>query len=47
MNGMTGMNGNQLSSLSGALRAEWCVTTHHSADNAPLNECSGSGMVHR
>ena len=25
-------------SLSGALRLEWCVRTHHSTDNAPLNE---------
>src|SRR5882757_2935898 len=24
--------------LSGALSAEWCVTTHHSRRNAPLNE---------
>src|SRR5882762_3545751 len=25
------------SPLSGALRLEWCITTHHSTDNAPLN----------
>ncbi len=27
----------QTTALSGALAVEWCVTTHHSTRNAPLN----------
>ncbi len=29
--------------LSGAFRLEWCVITHHSTDNAPLDE-KGAGV---
>jgi hypothetical protein len=34
------------SALSGALSVEWCVTTHHSTRNAPLNAmvAAGAGM---